>query len=247
MMSTHIATFATIFFSMILVNNYVLVQFLGICPFLGVSKKLDSSAGMGAAVIVVMVIATAVTFPLQIFLLDAYNLGYLQTIIFILVIAVLVQLIEITLKKYVPALYQSLGDCTRACKFDAIHVINGVAVVDRKKCTGCTACTVVCPRHVIQMKPIAPQPAVKCSNKDKGALVNKTCKVGCIACGLCVRNCPNQAIFLKDNVAVIDYTKCNGCGTCVSKCPKKAIQWVEGVPRSIDAPVPEHEVLKTRV
>ena len=104
MMSTHIATFATIFFSMILVNNYVLVQF-----FLGVSKKLDSSAGMGAAVIVVMVIATAVTFPLQIFLLDAYNLGYLQTIIFILVIAVLVQLIEITLKKYVPALYQSLG------------------------------------------------------------------------------------------------------------------------------------------
>lgn len=108
-MISHIATFATIFFSMILVNNYVLVQFLGICPFLGVSKKLDSSVGMGAAVIVVMVIATAVTFPLQIFLLDAYDLGYLQTIIFILVIAVLVQLIEITLRKYIPALYQSLG------------------------------------------------------------------------------------------------------------------------------------------
>ena len=104
-----VATFATIFFSMILVNNYVLVQFLGICPFLGVSKKLDSSAGMGMAVIVVMVIATAVTFPLQILLLDAFDLGYLQTIVFILVIAVLVQLIEITLKKYIPALYQSLG------------------------------------------------------------------------------------------------------------------------------------------
>ena len=87
----------------------------------------------------------------------------------------------------------------------------------------------------------------QCSNKDKGVLVNKTCKVGCIACGLCVRNCPNEAIFLKDNVAAIDYTKCNGCGTCVSKCPKKAIQWVEGTPRPIDAPVPEHEVLKTRV
>ena len=95
-MSSQIATFATIFFSMILVNNYVLVQFLGICPFLGVSKKLDSSVGMGLAVIAVMVIATAVTFPLQIFLLDAFNLGYMQTIIFILVIAV-------------PALYQSLG------------------------------------------------------------------------------------------------------------------------------------------
>ena len=94
---------------MILVNNYVLVQFLGICPFLGVSKKLDSSVGMGVAVIVVMVIATAVTFPLQIFLLDANGLGYMQTIIFILVIAVLVQLIEITLKRYIPALYSALG------------------------------------------------------------------------------------------------------------------------------------------
>ena len=114
-------------------------------------------------------------------------------------------------------------------------------------CLGLGDCTRVCPRKVIQMKPIAPQPAVKCSNKDKGAVVNKTCKVGCIGCGLCVRNCPNQAIFLKYNVAVIDYTKCNGCGTCVSKCPKKAIQWVEGAPRPMDAPVPEHEVLKTRV
>ena len=108
-MSEQIATFATIFFSMILVNNYVLVQFLGICPFLGVSKKLDSSVGMGLAVIFVMVLATAVTFPLQIFLLDAFDLGYMQTIIFILVIAVLVQLIEIALKRYIPALYQSLG------------------------------------------------------------------------------------------------------------------------------------------
>lgn len=108
-MSQTVATFATIFFSMILVNNYVLVQFLGICPFLAVSKKLDSSVGMGAAVIAVMVIATAVTFPLQIFLLDANGLGYMQTVIFILVIAVLVQLIEIVLKRYVHALYQSLG------------------------------------------------------------------------------------------------------------------------------------------
>ena len=108
-MSANIATFATILFSMILVNNYVLVQFLGICPFLGVSKKLDASVGMGVAVIVVMVIATAVTFPLQIFLLDANDLGYMQTIIFILVIAVLVQLIEITLKRYIPALYNALG------------------------------------------------------------------------------------------------------------------------------------------
>ncbi|HIZ43842.1 MAG TPA: electron transport complex protein RnfA, partial [Firmicutes bacterium] len=103
------ATFATIFFSMILVNNYVLVQFLGICPFLGVSKKLDSSVGMGLAVIAVMLIATAVTFPIQIYLMDANGLAYMQTIIFILIIAVLVQLIEITLKRYIPALYKGLG------------------------------------------------------------------------------------------------------------------------------------------
>ena len=100
---------AAIFFSMILVNNYVLVKFYGICPFLGVSKKLDSSVGMSGAVIFVMFMATAVTFPIQIFVLDPAKLGYLQTIIFILVIAVLVQLIEITLRKYIPALYQSLG------------------------------------------------------------------------------------------------------------------------------------------
>ena len=100
---------AAIFFSMILVNNYVLVKFYGICPFLGVSKKLDSAVGMSGAVIFVMFVATAVTFPIQIFILNPAKLEYLQTIVFILVIAVLVQLIEIVLKKYVPALYQSLG------------------------------------------------------------------------------------------------------------------------------------------
>ena len=98
-----------IFFTMVLVQNYVLVKFLGICPFLGVSKKLDSAVGMSLAVIFVMVLATAVTWPLYALVLEPNGLGYLQTIIFILVIAVLVQLIEITLKKYVPALYQSLG------------------------------------------------------------------------------------------------------------------------------------------
>ena len=108
-MSQTVATFATIFFSMILVNNYVLVQFLGICPFLGVSKKLDSAVGMSGAVIFVMFMATAVTFPIQIFILDPAGLSYLQTIVFILVIAVLVQFIEIFLKKFVVALYNSLG------------------------------------------------------------------------------------------------------------------------------------------
>ena len=93
----------------VFVNNYVLQQFLGICPFLGVSKKLDQATGMSIAVIFVMLLATAVTYPLQNFVLDARGLGYMQTIVFILVIAALVQLVEIVLKKYIPALHASLG------------------------------------------------------------------------------------------------------------------------------------------
>lgn len=98
-----------ILLSAILVNNFVLVKFLGICPFLGVSKKLDSAVGMSLAVIFVMVLATAVTYPIYMGLLVRLNIDYLQTIVFILVIAALVQLVEIVLKKYVPALHKSLG------------------------------------------------------------------------------------------------------------------------------------------
>ena len=90
-------------------NNYVLQQTTGICPFLGVSKKFDQAAGMGAAVIFVMLCATAVTWPIQKLVLEKFNLEYLQTIVFILVIAALVQFVEIVLKKFIPALYKSLG------------------------------------------------------------------------------------------------------------------------------------------
>ncbi len=102
------ATLGAIFFSMILTNNYVLVKFLGICPFLGVSKRLDSAVGMSLAVTVVMAIATAVTWPLE-QLLERFGLEYLQTIVFILVIATLVQLLELFLQKFIPPLYVSLG------------------------------------------------------------------------------------------------------------------------------------------
>ena len=102
------ATLGAIFFSMILTNNYVLVKFLGICPFLGVSKRLDSAVGMSLAVTVVMAIATAVTWPLE-QLLERFGLEYLQTIDFILVIATLVQLLELFLQKFIPPLYVSLG------------------------------------------------------------------------------------------------------------------------------------------
>lgn len=93
----------------ILTNNYVLSQFLGICPFLGVSKKLDSAVGMGVAVTFVMLLATAATWPIYNCILLKMGVGYLQTVVFILVIAALVQLVEMTLKKYMPPLYSSLG------------------------------------------------------------------------------------------------------------------------------------------
>lgn len=98
-----------ILMSMVLVDNLVLSKFLGICPFLGVSKKMDSAIGMSVAVISVMVLATAVTWPIYTYFLSTYDIEYLQTIVFILVIASLVQLIEMALKKYIPSLHKSLG------------------------------------------------------------------------------------------------------------------------------------------
>ena len=98
-----------ILMSGVLANNYVLQKFLGICPFLGVSKKFSQASGMGMAVIFVMLAATAVTWPIQTYVLNYFELEYLQTIVFILVIAALVQFVEIALKKFIPALYSSLG------------------------------------------------------------------------------------------------------------------------------------------
>ena len=98
-----------IFITAIFVNNVVLSQFLGICPFLGVSKKVDTALGMGAAVAFVLTIATIVTYLIQVYLLESLHIEYLQTIAFILVIAALVQMVEIVLKKLSPSLYQSLG------------------------------------------------------------------------------------------------------------------------------------------
>ena len=98
-----------ILLSSVLVNNYVLSRFLGICPFLGVSKKLDQAVGMGASVTAVMLIATLATWPIQHFILDRFGLGYMQTIVFILIIAALVQMLEILLKKFSPSLHRGLG------------------------------------------------------------------------------------------------------------------------------------------
>ncbi len=104
-----VQSIVTILLAGILTSNYVLSRFLGICPFLGVSKKLGQATGMGIAVTFVMLVATAVTYPIQIYVLDALDMGYMQTIVFILVIAALVQFVEMALKKFIPSLHASLG------------------------------------------------------------------------------------------------------------------------------------------
>ena len=111
-----------------------------------------------------------------------------------------------------------------ACKFDAIHVENGVAVVDKEKCTNCGACREACPHHLIVEVPYKQKVFVNCSNKDKGPAVTKVCANSCIACGMCERTCKFDAIHVVNNVAVIDYSKCKNCTMCAKACPRNAIE-----------------------
>lgn len=115
------------------------------------------------------------------------------------------------------------GTCVKACQFDAIHIVNGVAVVDREACKACGKCVAACPKHLISMIPKSAEVTVACSSTDRGPVAMKVCDVACIGCGICVKNCPNQAIRVENFHAIIDYEKCGGCGICREKCPKKAI------------------------
>lgn len=115
------------------------------------------------------------------------------------------------------------GSCVKVCPFDAIRVVNGVAVVDREACKACGKCVAVCPKKLISLVPYEAKFAVACSSKDKGPVTMKACQSGCIGCGICVKNCPGQAVAVADFNATIDQEKCTGCGTCAEKCPKKAI------------------------
>lgn len=115
------------------------------------------------------------------------------------------------------------GSCVKACPFDAIHIINGVAVVDKEACKACGKCIAVCPKHLIELVPYSQKCMVQCSSKDKGKDVMKACSVGCIGCGLCAKNCHFDAITLEDNLAHIDVSKCKNCTLCAQKCPKKII------------------------
>lgn len=115
------------------------------------------------------------------------------------------------------------GSCVKACQFDAIHVVNGVAVVDKEKCVACGKCVAACPNHLIDLVPYSAQHLVQCNSHDKGKDVKAKCDVGCIGCTLCTKQCEFDAIHMDNNVAVIDYSKCTNCGKCAAKCPAKVI------------------------
>ncbi len=116
-----------------------------------------------------------------------------------------------------------LGSCVKACPQDAIRVVDGVAMVNRKKCVGCGLCVKACPRGMIELVPESKRVIVQCSNRDKGPLVKKACTAGCIGCGICQKQCESDAIHVTDFLAHVDYEKCSQCGKCVEKCPAKVI------------------------
>lgn len=115
------------------------------------------------------------------------------------------------------------GNCTKVCPFDAIHVVNGVAVVDKEKCKACKKCIAACPKHLISLVPYDAVSHVACSSKEKGKPVMAACQVGCITCKKCEKNCPESAISFEGNTPVINYDKCSNCGKCIVNCPRKCI------------------------
>lgn len=115
------------------------------------------------------------------------------------------------------------GSCVKVCPFDAIHIVDGVARVDKEKCKACKKCIAVCPHHLIELVPYDSIVKVACSSKDRGPVVKKACDTGCIGCKICEKNCKFDAIHVEDNLARIDYEKCKNCGLCAMKCPSKII------------------------
>ncbi len=116
-----------------------------------------------------------------------------------------------------------LGSCVAACAFDAIHIVDGVAVVDKEKCVSCGKCVSTCPKHLIEIIPAKFKYNVSCSSKDLGKVTMGNCTVGCIGCKICEKACKFEAIKVVDGVAVIDYSLCKNCGLCAQKCPKGVI------------------------
>ncbi len=115
------------------------------------------------------------------------------------------------------------GSCTKVCDFDAIHVVNGIALVDEEKCVACGKCVETCPKSLIELVPYHQPYKVNCNSQGFGKEVKEVCAAGCIGCKMCVRQCEFDAIHVENNIAKIDYEKCTGCGKCAEKCPVKVI------------------------
>ena len=128
------------------------------------------------------------------------------------------------------------GNCVKACKYDAISVVDGVAKVDSEKCVGCMSCAAACPRNLIVPVEYDKHVLIACNSHAKGAVTVRGCTQGCIGCSICVKVCPLDAISIDRNLAVIDYTKCDSCGLCATVCPKHLIvDTMAGTPAEIAA------------
>lgn len=115
------------------------------------------------------------------------------------------------------------GTCVDACNYDAINIVNGVAVVDKEKCVACKACISACPKNIIELVPYDQEVVVKCKSNDPGKAVRGNCSVGCIGCKICVKSCPEDAFSFENYLSKINYDKCTNCGICAEKCPTGAI------------------------
>lgn len=115
------------------------------------------------------------------------------------------------------------GTCVQVCDFDAIKIVDGIAVINKENCVACGKCIKVCPKKIIELVPYSDQHVVKCMSLDKGKTVKTVCSTGCIACGLCVKACEFDAVKVENNIAKIDPDKCTNCGECAKKCPSKII------------------------
>lgn len=117
-----------------------------------------------------------------------------------------------------------LGSCVSACAFDAIHIVDGKALVDTEKCVACGKCVSACPKKLIDLLPKSKKVHVNCTNQDKGAVAMKICEVSCIGCKKCEKTCKFDAIHVENGVAKIDYDKCKNCKMCAKACPRSCIE-----------------------
>ena len=129
-----------------------------------------------------------------------------------------------------------LGTCVASCPWGAISLIDGVAVVDHERCTGCLHCAGSCPKRIIVPVPYYADVNVACSSQERGSILKKVCDIGCTGCRACEKVCQQGAIKVRDNLAAIDFDLCSGCGDCAEKCPRKLIvdAKLDRTPRTLD-------------